>query len=433
MRRESTKPASSFSRRDFVKTSAVASAAAFASTLGCNSVHAQGAAELKVGLVGCGGRGRGAAVDSVNSAPGVKLWAMGDLFPDQMDSAIKGFTAKNEPAKYDFADRTFIGWDAYKKVIDSGVDIVILGTPPAFRPMMIEAAIAAGKHVFAEKPCAVCPAGVRQVTAAAKVAKEKKLGLVIGLQRRHQNSYLETIKRIQDGAIGDICFAEGYWMQGTAWMKPRQPDWDDTTWQLRNWMYFTWAAGDIIVEQHCHQHDIMNWVMGAHPKFCIGMGGRMVRTDPAYGHIYDFFAVEYEYPNGIRGLSTCRQMDGCYGRIGEYVVGTKGRAFPDGKIMINGQDEDWRFDAEKANNPYVQEHTDLINSIRAGNPLNEGEQAAESTLTAIMGRMSAYTGKLVTWSQALNSKLDLRPKPEDMKFGPRPMPAVALPGKEPLI
>ena len=422
----------SVTRRDVLKSSAAVSVAAAMATMGTNFAHAQGTDMIKIGLIGCGGRGSGAVANAVEAAKGVELHSMGDLFPDQLEAAEGRFKAKgwNVPK-----DRQFAGFDAYKGVLASGCNYVILATPPAFRPKMIHAALNAGIHVFAEKPVAVCPAGVRLIMEAGKVAAEKKIGLVAGTQRRHQASYMETIKRIHDGAIGDVLAMQVYWMQGGAWMKPREPGWSDVEWQLRNWPYFTWLSGDHIVEQHMHQHDVANWVMGGPPRLCIGMGGRQSRTDPAFGHINDHFAVEYEYaatdkhPSTRHVISFCRQVDNCYGRTSEKVIGSKGWSFPVGTI-VDGANR-WRFTGE-AGNPYADEHTHLINSIRAGQPLNEAQVCAESTLTAIMGRMSAYTGKMVSWTQAMNSKLSLLP-PDDLKFGPMPTPPVAIPGKDELI
>jgi predicted dehydrogenase len=293
--------------------------------------------------------------------------------------------------------------------------------------MHLKAAVEAGKHVFMEKPGAVDPAGVRSLIASADLAAAKKLGIVAGTQRRHQNGYVETMKRIHDGAIGDIVAAQCYWNQGYLWMTPRQSGWSDVEWQIRNWNYFTWLSGDHIVEQHVHNLDVINWALQAHPVKALGMGGRQARTHPNYGHVYDHFAVEYEYPNGVRVMSMCRQIDGTAWRVSERVVGTKGIADPSGSIRGTTA---WRYDGS-GNNPYVQEHTDLINSIRAGKPLNEGRQLAESTLTAIMGRMSAYTGQEVTWEQALNSKLDL--VPAELALGPKPVDPVAMPGQTRLI
>jgi predicted dehydrogenase len=419
-------PTDSVTRRDVLKSSAAVSAAALMATLGTNFAHAQGADSIKIGLIGCGGRGCGALGNAIEAAPGVELHAMADLFPDQLAAAVQqlGDKAAKVPN-----NRQFSGFDAYKGVLASGVNYVILATPPAFRPRMVHAALNAGIHVFAEKPMAVCPAGVRLILEAHEVAEKKKVGLVSGTQRRHQDCYIETIKRLHGGAIGDIIAMQVQWMQGGAWMKPRQPGWSDVEWQMRNWPYFTWLSGDHIVEQHMHQHDVANWVMGGPPRLCIGMGGRQSRTDPAFGHIYDHFAVDYEYTGNRHVISFCRQVDGTYGRVTEKALGTKGWAFPSGTIVPNEGDRQ-RIKAEL--NPYVQEHANLINSIRKGEPLNEAKTSAESTLTAIMGRMSAYTGKMVTWQQALNSKLDLLP-PDNLAFGPMPAPTVAIPGKDELI
>ena len=427
--------ATALSRRDMIKTSAAVSAASLFAALGSNFAYAQGSDQIRVGQIGCGGRGTGAVQDAVKSSKDVKVIALADLFPDQLENTKKTFAAKPKE-QYDIKDdHCFVGWDAYKKLLETDVNYVVLATPPGFRPMMIEAAIAAGKHVFAEKPVAVDPAGVRRVLAAAEIAKEKKLGFVCGTQRRHQTSYIETIKRIHDGAIGDLIAGQCYWMQNTLWNKARQPNWSDTEWQIRNWLYFTWLSGDHIVEQHLHQHDVMNWVFGGPPLRAQGVGGRMVRTDPAYGHIYDFFSIEYDYktPTGVAKVqSMCRQMDNTMARISENVQGTKGSAIVQSRI--EGENK-WRYeppeDENVETNPYVLEHRDLIASIRKGEPLNEGKQSAESALTSIMGRMAAYTGKLVTWQQAMNSKLDLFPK--KLEFGPMPVPPVALPGKEELI
>jgi predicted dehydrogenase len=290
----------------------------------------------------------------------------------------------------------------------------------------MEAAVAAGKHVFMEKPVAVDPTEVRQVIAASDLAAQKKLGIVAGTQRRHEAPYIETMKRVHAGAIGDIISAQCYWNQGGLWMNARQPAWSDMEWQLRNWLYFTWLSGDHIVEQHVHNLDVVNWAIQATPVKALSLGGRQVRTDPAYGHVYDHFTTEFEYPNGVKVLSMCRQIDGTASRVEERVQGTKGTTNCNGSIR--GQNA-WRFEGER-NNPYVQEHTDLIASIRANKPLNEGRRIAESTLTAIMARMSAYTGQEVTWDQAMNSKLSLMPA--KLEMGPMPVPPVAVPGKTPL-
>lgn len=421
--------ASSITRRNLLKTSAAVSAAALMTNLGANFAHAAGSDKLKVGLVGCGGRGKGAAADSVNSSQNVQLVGLADLFPDQVDLAKKTFAEKAEKDKYAIKDDyCFVGWDAYKQMLATDIDIVILATVPAFRPMMVQAAIEAGKHVFAEKPLAVDPVGARKILAAAEMATKKNLALVAGTQRRHQPSYQETIKRIHDGAIGDLVGGQCYWMQGGLRVVTRQPGWSDMEYQIRNWWYFVWASGDHIVEQHMHNIDVMNWVFGGHPRWANSMGGRMARTAPEFGHVYDFFSTEFEYPNGARVQSMCRQMDGSYSRITERVVGTKGTAIAEKKI--EGENK-WTYDSDEDVNPYVREHYDLIKSIRDGKPLNEGKQTAESALTAIMGRLSAYTGKLVTWQMIMESKLDLFPK--KLEFGPMPVPPVAIPGQTEFI
>jgi len=419
------------SRRDFLRTSAVSAAAVIGSGAFpfATGAWAAGSDELRVGVIGCGGRGTGAAENCCESSEGVKIVALGDAFKDRVDGSLANLKTKEAvKGKLDVTpERCFTGFDAYKKVIDCGVDMVILATPPGFRPAQFRYAIEAGKHVFMEKPVAVDAPGFRTVIAAGELATQKKLGVVAGTQRRHAANYLETIKRLREGAIGDMVAAQCYWNQGGLWMHSRKPEWSDMEWQLRNWLYFTWLSGDHIVEQHVHNVDVINWVMGTHPIKALGMGGRQVRTDPAYGHIFDHFTIEYEYPNGARLMSMCRQIDGCASNVSERVQGTKGTS--NCGNMIRGSTE-WKFEGE---NPgaYVQEHADLIASIRAGKPLNESQQVAESCLTAIMGRMSAYTGQEITWDMAMNSKEDLMPA--TLEFGPLPTPPVAVPGKTQFI
>jgi len=291
--------------------------------------------------------------------------------------------------------------------------------------MMIEAAVKAGKNIFTEKPVGVDGPGIRKVLAAAEEAKAKGLAVVAGTQRRHQAGYIESMKRIHDGAIGEITGARCYWNQGSLWMKPRESSWSDVEWQVRNWLYFAWLSGDHIVEQHVHNIDVVNWALGAHPVRAVGMGGRQVRTSPAYGHIFDHFAIDFEYPNGVHVLSMCRQIDGCEKNVSEAVVGSAGRWETSNGYRFTGKTRE-RLRVEEIN-PYVQEHIDLLASIRSGKPLNELRTVAESTMSAIMGRMSAYTGEALTWDQALNSQQDLLP--ERLAFGPLPTPPVAVPGQ----
>jgi predicted dehydrogenase len=413
-------------RRDFIKTT---SAAALGTSLApaLPGAHAAGTDAIRIGLIGCGGRGTGAVEDALRAAPGVTLVAMGDLFADRLDASRERLTTTYAD-KLDVPDsRRFVGFDAYKGVIASDVNYIILATPPGFRPQHLQAAIAAGKNIFTEKPVAVDGPGIRACFALYDEAKAKGLGIVAGTQRRHQTGYLETMRRIHDGAIGRILAARCYWNQGFLWKKDRQPAWSDVEWQLRNWLYFTWLSGDHIVEQHVHNIDVVNWALGAHPLVAHGMGGRQVRTGPEWGHIFDHFAIDFEYPNDVRVLSECRQIAGCEGNVSEALVGERGTCRVD-KYEITGANA-WRL-AEKDNAPYVQEHTDLIASLRAGSPLNELKTVTESTLTAIMGRMSAYTGLAVTWEQALNSIEAL--VPPTLAFGPMAVPPVAMPGRTPL-
>jgi predicted dehydrogenase len=395
------------------------------------AVH-NNAKPMRVGLIGCGGRGTGAAVDLLSASPELELWSVGDMFQDRVDGSLSSIRGeKDVAARVNVAtERQFLGFDAYQKVIDSGVDIVIAATCPHFRPMHLEAIIRAGKHAFIEKPVAVDPTGIRRVMEASKMASEKGLSIVCGTQRRHQTSYLDAIAKIKEGAIGQVVSARCYWNQGGLWVKQQAPGMSDMEWQLRNWLYFTWLSGDHIVEQHVHNIDVMNWIVGATPVKCWATGGRQVRTAPEYGHIFDHFAVEYEYPGGVVGHSYCRQIEGCVDRVEEFAHGTLGKAsLSPGRAEFTGE-KPWKWSG-KNTNPYRQEHVDFVNGIFAGKPLNEGQRIAESTLTAIMGRMAAYTGKEVTWDQALNSKLDLSPR--KYEIGPYPAGEVAVPGKTPLI
>ncbi|MBL1216692.1 MAG: gfo/Idh/MocA family oxidoreductase [Planctomycetes bacterium] len=425
----------SVSRRDFVRTAAAATAAVpflGEGALAARTAQVSGKDELRVGLIGCGGRGTGAAVNSIDAADRVRLVAMADVFPDRLKSSRSNLEQHNSEKATVSDDMCFVGFDAYRQLLEhADVDLVILATPPHFRPMQLQAAIEAGKHVFMEKPVAVDPVGVRTVIAAGGVAQRRGLGIVAGTQRRHELCYLDVMKRIEDGLIGDVVAARCYWNQQGLWHKDPQPEWSDMEWQLRNWLYFTWLSGDHICEQHIHNLDVINWAMGGPPTKALGLGGRETRTDPVFGQIFDHHAIEYEYPDGRFCMSMCRQMDGCESRVEEVINGTKGRSITSSnRARIIGE-TDWSFSGKNPN-PYVQEHKDLISSIENGTPLNEAKRVAESTLTAIMGRMATYTGKSVTWDFAMNeSKLDLTPPAYE--FGPMPMPPVAVPGRTPLV
>jgi predicted dehydrogenase len=406
----------------------VASLAA-AAVPGGLGLYAAGSDAIKIGIIGCGGRGTGAAIDAVNAAPGVEIVAVFDPFRDRVEGCLKALGEKAPAAVKVKPDACFTGLEGYQKLLEiKDINYIVTAAPPGFRPLHLKAAIEAGKHVFMEKPVAVDPVGVRSVIASSELAAAKGLGIVAGTQRRHQQRYLETMARIRDGAIGEIVGGQCYWNQGELWVIKKTPEMSDMEWQCRNWLYFTWTSGDHIVEQHVHNIDVMNWAIGANPVKVMGMGGRQVRTAPEYGNIFDHFAVEFEYPNGVRVMSMCRQIPGCADRVEEKIVGTKGHAFGYGEIAGPNA---WKFEAEEAN-PYVAEHADLIASIRAGKPLNEGRRIAESTLCAIMGRMSAYTGRALSWDWALNaSNLDIVPKV--MEFGPLPVEPVAVPGQTQLV
>jgi predicted dehydrogenase len=387
--------------------------------------YAAGSDEIRVGLIGCGGRGTGAVDNVLSAAKGVRLVAMGDLFKDRLQDSLQNLVKYGDQSAVP-ADRQFVGWDAYKKVLDSDINYVILATPPAFRAMHLRAAVEAGKNIFTEKPVGVDPAAIKMCFETADMAKQKGLAIVAGTQRRHHAAYLESIKRIQDGAIGDVVSMRVFWNQGGLWTKPRQAEWTDMEWQLRNWLYFTWLSGDHIVEQHVHNLDVANWIMGDKPPIRVfGVGGRQARTAPEYGHIYDHFGLDYEYENG-HVLSMCRQQPGTPGLVAEFATGTKGTCdTQDGvRYEIKGP-SGWKWSGEYVN-PYVQEHTDLIASIRGGQPLNELRRVAESTLTAIAGREAAYTGKVVALDQLLNSPFSLMPS--KLEFGPIAVAAVAIPG-----
>lgn len=416
-------------RREFLKTSALTGAAA---TLAASPlVHAAGGDTIKVGLIGCGGRGTGAAENCVNSAPGVKIVAMGDAFQDRLESCKSNLRRLGEA--FDVGDRCYVGLDAYKAVIDAGVDLVILATPPGFRPDHIEAAVEAGKHIFTEKPVGVDGPGIRRVLAAHDKAVEKGLAVVAGTQRRHDDAYLASMEQIHSGKLGEILSGRCYWNQGFLWHKDRAEGMSGAEWQVRNWLYFAWLSGDHIVEQHVHNLDVLNWAFQAHPIRAVGMGGRQVRTDPVNGHIFDHFAVEYEYPNGLVAHSYCRQIANCENNVSESVTGSEGRWDSRTHTIKRGDEIVWRHRNRGARkDAYTQEHTDLIESIRAGKPLAELRTVAESTLTAIMGRMSTYTGKAISWDEALNSKEDLRPQALTLESEP-PVPPVARPGETPFV
>ncbi len=414
-------------RRDFLKTGTAAAVASTLATQGnlAFGAFAGGSDVLKIGLIGCGGRGGGAAVNALEADPNVKLIALGDLFEDRLKGTLNNLQNSSFKDRVDISpERQFTGWDAYKKVMETDVDIVILATPPNFRPEHIKAAIAAGKNVFAEKPVAVDAPGVHSVMATCVEAAKKNLAVVSGLCWRYDHGMRATFQQVLDGGVGEILAIQATYNTGTLKQFPRQPGWSDMEWQLRNWQHFTWTSGDFNVEQHIHSLDKVAWAMKDEtPVQCTGTGGRQARQGAESGHIYDHFNVVYEYANGVKAFANCRQMDGCSNDVSDHVFGTKGicDVF---KHRIKGE-KDWKFSGNKGN-MYVTEHQELIASIRAGKPINNGDYMCKSSMMAIMGRMSAYTGQTLTWEQAFNSKQNLMPA--SLEFGPLPMPPVAVPG-----
>ena len=404
------------SRRHFLSTGAAAALAPYVFASESEEV-------IRVGVIGCGGRGTGAIWNCLASSPMVRITALGDVFEERVQSAAAKLA--NEPRSSVTPETSFSGFDAFQKVLSADVDLVILATPPHFRPEHFAAAVDGGKHVFMEKPVAVDAPGVRTVIAAAAEAKKKKLSVVSGTQRRHQQPYLEAMKQVQDGRIGEIRSASCWWNQGFLWRVDRTANMTDTEWQMRNWLYFTWLSGDHIVEQHIHNIDVCNWAIGGPPKSATGMGGREVRTGPEWGNIFDHFAIDFEYENDVRVTSWCRQIDGCTGKVAEEVVGTEGVLRTDGGRAIITGESPWR--TKGGRNPYEQEHIDLIASITGSGPyLNEGQRVAESTMTAIMGRNSAYSGTKLTWEEAISSEVRLGP--DHYNFGPLAVRPVSVPG-----
>ncbi len=426
-------------RRDFLKTSAVAAGTVAAAQLALQSgVYASGDDAIKVGLVGCGGRGTGAASQALRTEGNVKLVGVADAFEDSAKNVVRNLRESLGEQKERVAvkdDMIFTGFDAYQKLIDSGIDLVILATPPGFRPIHFEYAVRAGKNIFMEKPVAVDAPGVRQVLEANKIAKEKKLKVGVGLQRHHQAPYLETIARLKDGAIGDIIALRVYWNGGGVWEPrlKRENAKNEMEYQMRNWYYYNWLCGDHIVEQHIHNLDVGNWVKGGYPVRASGMGGREVRKDKRYGEIYDHHAVEYEFADGTRMYSQCRHIPNCWNSVSEYAHGSKGTCDISGaKIMVPGA-EDWRF-REKSKDAYQVEHDDLFHAIRTGADYNEADNGAMSTMTAILGRLCTYSGKVIEMSDALASNISLMPKTFSWDANPPVMPGedgsypIAVPG-----
>jgi myo-inositol 2-dehydrogenase/D-chiro-inositol 1-dehydrogenase len=438
------------SRRHFVQ-SAVGSAAAIslvpaalAPAAGLpisRSAHAAGSDTLKIGLIGCGGRGTGAASQALRADPGAKLTAMGDMFADRIGPSFDGLSedlGEDAKAKIDVpADRKFVGPDSYKEVLASNVDVVILTAYPAFRPEHLRAAIDAGKHVFAEKPVAVDAPGLRSVYESGREAERRNLALMVGFCWRHNDGMMATFDKVNSGVIGDVTSVHTTYHGGTLGRRPRQPAWSDMEFQLRNWWHFTWLSGDHIVEQAIHSVDRMAWALGdILPTKVTCLGGRAARSGPEHGNVYDHFAAVYEYEGGRRAFHTCRQMDDCPGDNTDYIYGTRGQCTVNGWTPTYlAQDyrgaKLWQYDGPNDRDMYQNEHDTLFKSIRDGKPVNDAERSCNSNLMALMGRMAAYTGQTITWDQAMNSQENL--VPAELKMGPAETPPVAIPGKTKFI
>ena len=418
-------------RREFIKSTG---AVVIGSTIGLNLVFPQtGFSQindvLKVGLIGCGGRGTGAASQALKADPNVILSAMADIFPDRLESSYD-ILLKAHPDKVKVnPENRFVGFDAYQRLIDSGVDVVLLTTPPAFRPEQLMAAVSAGKHIFCEKPVAVDAPGVRKVLAAAQKAKEKGLSLVSGFTFRYDLPKRELFGRVQNGEIGEVRMVNSTRNGGGLWYFPRKPEWTEMEYQMRNWYYYDWLSGDFIVEMVVHNLDMMTWGIGSQmPVKAFGTGGRQSRVEEKWGNIYDHFATEYEFANGVKGYNFCRQQDGCSSKNSVEIIGSEGTAFYQGNTHKISGKNNWEYQGEKKDMYQVQ-HNELFASIRAGKPLNDGEMMANSTMLGIMSRMAAYSGQTISWEQAMNSNQVLGPDFHqydwDLKW---PVPPPAIPG-----
>lgn len=427
------------SRRQFVKKTG---ATVLGTTIGLNIISAHpsswrkkiNADTLKVGLIGCGGRGSGAAYQAVSADPNVVLTAMADAFRDRLDTSYNSLMDEAPDKILVDEEHKFVGLDAYKKVLASDVDVVILTTPPNFRPKHLEDAIASGKHVFCEKPVAVDAPGIRRVMAAAKKAKEKNLAVMSGFCWRHDVPKIDTFNRVLDGAIGNVHAVYNTYNTGALWYHEPQPGWTAMEAQLRNWLYYNWLSGDHIIEQAIHSIDLQSWVLGDRmPLSATGTGGRQSRVEEQYGNIYDHFAIMYDYGDGVRGHHVSRQQKGCSRAYGIDVMGDGGRCEVDvfKNHTITNKAGVWNWEGAKSN-MYQNEHDTLFASIRSGNPFNDGQRMAESTMLGIMGRMVAYTGRTLTYDEALASEEILGPPIDDITWDTNwPMAPVAQPGITP--
>ncbi|MBS1934618.1 MAG: Gfo/Idh/MocA family oxidoreductase [Bacteroidetes bacterium] len=426
-------------RRDFVKASSLLAGSVLAAPLISRANYFSGSNDvIKIALIGCGGRGTGAAVQALSTKQNVQLVAMADAFRDRLDDSYKNILEAVEANKNRVQvkeENKFTGFDAYKKAI-ALADVVILTTPPGFRPIHFEEAVNQGKQIFMEKPVATDPAGIQRVLAAAEKAKAKKLNVVVGLQRRYQTSYRELIRRVHDGIIGDIVSAQAWWNNEGVWVHPRQPQWTEMEYQMRNWYYFVWLCGDHITEQHIHNLDVINWAMDGYPVKAQGMGGRQVRKGKDHGQIFDHHYVEFHYQNGATLNSQCRHQPETMSKVDELLVGTKGKVFcSDAKITDHKGNVIYQFDKSKENQPYQNEHDELFEAI-AKNEYKfwDAERGAKSSMTSILGRLATYSGQEVEWEKAINSGLNIMPSVYDFAATPPVVPdangnyPVAIPG-----
>ncbi|MCO6458344.1 MAG: Gfo/Idh/MocA family oxidoreductase [Pirellulaceae bacterium] len=409
------------SRRNFIKTSSMLLAGGAAlGTLGiARSAHAFGSDTIRIGLVGCGGRGTGAAVQALNSVAklqngDVKLVAMADAFGDRLQASIRGVEGQHKNLMDVPKDRQFVGLDGYKGVMESDIDLVILATPPGFRPLHFEAAVKAGKHVFMEKPVAVDAPGVRRVLAANEEAKSKNLAVAVGLQRHHEKAYIETITRLQDGAIGEILLTRVYWNNPGVWVRKREEKQTELEYQMRNWYYFNWLCGDHICEQHIHNLDVINWLKNGYPVRANGMGGRQVRGNPLAdvdaadrGQIFDHHFVEFTYADGSKMYSQCRHIPGAWQSVSEHAHGTAGTCDISGAKIYDTKGELVWQHGRGGRDGHQEEHYDLFAALRRGERPNEGDFGALSTMTSIFGRMATYSGQDISWDEALASETSL--------------------------
>lgn len=428
-------------RRKFVQQTSLVTGGLMAAPFLSNANFFSGAAgTIKVALIGCGGRGTGAAIQALSTKQNVQLVAMADAFKDRLDGCYKAITGSLAEAGIDKSrvdvpdERKFVGFDAYEKAIPLA-DVVILTTPPGFRPIHFEEAVKRSKHIFMEKPVATDPAGIKKVLDVAEIAKQKKLNVVVGLQRRYQNSYRELFKK--KDLIGDITSAQAWWNNDGVWVRERQPGQTEMEYQMRNWYYFNWLCGDHIVEQHVHNIDVINWFKGGYPVKAQGLGGRQVRTDKKYGEIYDHHFVEFHYADGSILNSQCRHIPRTMSKVDELIVGTKGKIYGDAAVIKDNKGNTlFAFDKKGENNPYQAEHDELFAAVAKGEyKFDNAEYGAKSTLTGIVGRMATYSGQVIDFEKALNSGISLMPKEYSFSATPPVLPdaegsyPIAMPGK----